>query len=113
MRRHVWCLSLCALNRSSVECQVLRPEPQYQGHEAKARRGYSQAFEGEANEPDGKEGYNEGHHERSPAYEALRAMGRSKTFLTDMACQAPPRAVEMPRALRASARARNEVAPAF
>ena len=33
--------------------------------------------------------------------------------ITDMACQLPPRAVEMPRASRASATARNVIAPAF
>ena len=43
----------------------------------------------------------------------VRAIRRSKTFLTDIAYQAPPRGVVMPRAFKASATARKLVAPAF
>jgi hypothetical protein len=68
-------------------------------------------FERYAHDPGG-EPQCDGDHCRSRG-RVLSAIGRSKTFLTDIACQLPPRAVEMPRALSASATARNVVAPAF
>ena len=80
---------------------------------AKEHQSYSPAFYGEPDNAGGEETQTEGDHKRAPAVWVSLANGLSRTFLTDIACHAPPRAVEMPRALSASATARNVVAPAF
>jgi hypothetical protein len=88
---------------------ILREQPH---RDAKEHQRCSEAFERERHDPGGGDPQSKGYHYRSPACD-LRAIGRSKTFLTDIACQAPPRGVGMPRAFRASATARKVVAPAF
>lgn len=87
-------------------------EPDQSSREAEERCENAQGFEGYANEPDEEEDQCEDKHHLTPSCE-LPVNERSNTFFTDMACQLPPRAVDIPRALSASATARNEVAPAF
>src|SRR5450756_139129 len=93
-------------------CARLRVTEQ-QNRDAKERRGDLEGFEGYADDPCGEETHCKGNHERSPACEVLRAAGRSSTFLTDVACHRPPRAVATPRAFSASATSRRVLAPAF